>query len=458
MKKLQFLFAFICVSALVSCSEDDASTPPVLTVQTATPSNLTNSSVTLGGEVVSDAGKPVTERGICIGETANPVINDPNGFTDVLGSGLGIFSDTYDISSLSPNTIVHVRAYAINADGIVYGENKTFVTLGCATVTIPTTVISTPITFSNGNVYILDGTLTVNAVLTIEPGVILKLTNNGNIDVQGSGKIIANGTLENRIVFTSIADDSYCGDTNGDGSTTLPQKGDWQNVYLNGGTGNSFRYCDFLYAGANDGGYRCAVLISVAGPSFTFDNCTFAHTQTSTNFTAQFAFYGGSYMSNPAVSVFTNNVFYDNNIPIYLSATYSIDPNNSYSNPLNPSQKNTRNCIWMYPDAGTNIAVSVTETEVPYVMDGYLQKSTGSMTIGPGAIMKFPTGNTFGLNIATLNLHPTAFLTSLKDDVHGGDTNGDGNVTAPANGDWYGYYNWTTSAWVNGTNILYAAN
>lgn len=458
MRKLQFLFAFICVAIVVSCSEDDATTPLALTVQTATPSNLTNSSVTLGGEVVSDGGKPVTERGICIGESANPVVNDPNGFTDVLGSGLGIFSDTYDISSLSPNTIVHVRAYAINSDGIVYGENKTFVTLGCTTVTVPTTVISTPTTFSNGNVYIIDGTLTVNAVLTIEPGVILKLTSNGTIDVQGSGKIIANGTLENRIVFTSIADDSYCGDTNGDGSTTSPQKGDWQNVYLNGGTGNSFRYCDFLYAGANDGGYRAAVIISVAGPSFTFDNCTFAHTQTSTNFTAQFAFYGGSYMSNPAVSVFTNNVFYDNNIPIYLSATYSIDPNNSYSNPLNPAQKNTRNCIWMYPDAGTNIAVSVTETEVPYVMDGYLQKSTGSMTIGAGAIMKFPTGNTFGLNIATLNLHPTAFLTSLKDDVHGGDTNGDGNATAPVNGDWYGYYNWTTSAWVNGPNILYAAN
>lgn len=457
MRKLQFLFAFVCIATLVSCSEDEETTP-VLTVKTSSPILVTQTTVTLGGEVVTDGGKPVIERGICLGENNNPVIDDPDGFYASLGNGLGFFSETYDTSSLPPNTVIHVRAYAKNSDGIVYGEDKTFTTATCTTVNLSNYVISTPVTLYNGTVYVISGTLSVNSTLTIQPGVIVKFSNDGNIDVQGSGKIIANGTTDNRIVFTSIADDSYCGDTNGDGNATSPQKGDWLNLYLNGGTGNTFNYCNFLYAGANDGGYRCAVVVSVAGPSFTFDHCTFAHTQTASNFTAQFAFYAGSYMSNQAISVFTNNVFYDNNIPIYLSATYSINSNNSYSNPLNPAQKNTRNCIWMYPDAGTNIAVTCNETEVPYVMDGYLQKSTGSMTIGAGVVMKFPTGNTYGLNIASLTLNPTAFLTSIKDDVHGGDTNGDGNATTPAPGDWYGYWNWTTSAWVNGANILYAAN
>ena len=327
----------------------------------------------------------------------------------------------------------------------------------CPVITIPTSTITSPTTWTVGNVYVIDGTLTINSVLTIEPGVVIKLTIDGTIEVN-SGIIIANGNGNNRIVFTSIADDSYCGDSNGDGTLTTPQKGDWLNLYLNGGNGNSFKYCDFLYAGANDGGYRCAVVVSVAGSSFTFDNCSFAHTQTASNFSAKFAFYAGYYMSDPLVSVFTNNVFYDNNIPIYLNATYSINSNNSYSNPSNPTQKNTMNCIWMYANPGNEVAVTLNETEVPYVMDGYLQKSTGSMNIGDGVIMKFPTGNTYGLNVASLTLSPSAFLTSIKDDDLGGDTNGDGNATSPAAGDWYGYYNWTTSAWVNGANILYAAN
>ncbi len=461
MKKLHLVFSFFALTFISSCTPDDTPLTPtsVLTVNTATPTELTATTVKLGGEVTLDGGSTVTERGICLGETANPIANDPNGFTDILGNGLGVFSDTYDISAVPPSTIVHVRAFAKNAAGIVYGEDKTFTTLsGCPVVTVTGTNISTPTTWTTGKVYLVNSEITITSVLTIQPGVIVKLGNNGRLRVNNSGKILANGTANSRIVFTSIADDSYCGDTNGDGTATTPQKGDWLNLYLNGGTGHIFNYCDFFYAGANDGGYRAAVIVSVAGPSFTFDNCNFAHTANSTNFTGQFAFYAGSYMSNPTVSIFTNNVFYDNFYPIYLSATYSLNANNSYSNPANSSQKNARNCIWMYPDAGNNIAVTLNETEVPYVMDGYLQKSTGSITINADVVMKFPTGNTYGLNIASLTLNPTAFLTSIKDDAHGGDTNGDGNVTLPSNSDWYGYWDWTNSVWVHGTNILYAAN
>lgn len=461
MKKLNLLLAICLIGFAFSCTPDEESLPVsnVLTVTTATPTGITDVQVTLGGDVTNDGGSPVTDRGVCISLTVNPTVDDPTN-DDVLqiGAGNGVFSDTF--TGFPASTTIHVRAYAKNSTETVYGEDKVFTTLasaGCPIVNV-TGNISTPATWTTGNVYVITGTITVTSDLTIQPGVIIKLGSAGNIDVNNGGKILANGTSTNRIVFTSIADDYYCGDTNGDGTATTPQKGDWLNLYLNGGTGHVFTYCDFLYAGANDGGYRSAVIVSVAGPSFTFDNCSFAHTANGTNFTGGFAFYAGSYMSNPSISVFTNNVFYDNYYPIYLSATYSINPNNSYSNPANPSQKNARNCIWMYPDAGNNIAVTIDETEVPYVMDGYLQKSTGSITIGAGVVMKFPTGNTYGLNVGSLSLNPSAFLTSIKDDAHGGDTNGDGSATAPANNDWYGYWNWTNSVWVHGANILYAAN
>lgn len=318
--------------------------------------------------------------------------------------------------------------------------------------------ISTPTTWTAGNVYILDGiTLTVNSVLTIEPGVIVKLKN-ARLDVV-NGMINAVGTPDKHIVFTSLADDSYCGDNNGDGTATTPQKGDWVSIYLNGGNGNTFKYCDVLYAGKD---YYNAVQISIAGPSFTFDHCTFAHTLSNSSASNAFAFHGGSYMSDPGISIFTNNAFYDNDRPLYCSFNYTVNPNNIFHNPANPTEKNKRNGIFMWGGIGANVSYNV--SEVPYV---FLENFTGggsgavrNINVGNNVVLKF-TRSDWGIargNDNHINVGAGAIFTSYKDDEHGGDTNGDGNLTSPSAGDWDGFWDYSTNSYVSAPYILYAGH
>lgn len=467
MKKLLYLFPLPIIIAIASCtsSDDQLPTPQTATptVTTATPVKVNDTTYTCGGNVTAEGTSSVTERGVAVSFDANPAIDDANDVKVVMGAGAGAFG--ININPFYAGYTYHIRAYAKNASGVAYGADVTVMPgatnpVGCNVVAV-TTDITSPTKWTAGNVYLVSS-IAIKSTLTIEPGVVVKFSGtnvNGNFDVQSGGSIIANGTAANRIVFTSLYDDAYCGDNNGDGGATNPNKGDWNSIQLDGGNNSSFTYCDFYYGGGYNG---YAIFIGVSSPAFNFDNCTFAHTK---NTTAEYAaFHGGGYMIDPTVSRLTNCSFYDNDIPLYCNSYYTVDPSNKFRNPANLSQGNKRNGIFMWHSSNpANATVSFLVTEVPYVMtsqfSGGGSAGTGTLNFAPGVIMKF-TSSSVGIARAanrTVN-YSGAILTSYKDDANGGDTNGDGSTSSPANGDWYGFWDYVASDWVTGNNILYAGN
>jgi len=93
----------------------------VPTVVTSQPIISGLNTAIVGGVVISGGGRPVTDRGIFWGEQPNPQIS---GTQVSVGSGLGEFQ--YVLENLNAGQTYFVIAFAINSEGIAYGEELSF--------------------------------------------------------------------------------------------------------------------------------------------------------------------------------------------------------------------------------------------------------------------------------------------------------------------------------------------
>jgi len=122
--------------------------------------------------------------------------------------------------------------------------------------------------------YYIDGTAeiqsTSGATLTIEPGTTIKFTQGSQIEVAYNsgkyGKIIAQGTASEPIIFTSAAPDG------------AQSNGDWDAILLYEGTmsGTIFDNCKILYGGGYTSSYG-QIHISNSGSNVTVSNCEIAY-------------------------------------------------------------------------------------------------------------------------------------------------------------------------------------
>lgn len=101
-------------------------------VQTTTPTDITSSTATLGGNVTDEGSSNVTERGVVWSTFPNPTTGD----NKIIDGGTGTGSYTAPLTGLSSATTYYARAYAVNNSGTAYGGQEDFTT-NCSTFSLP---------------------------------------------------------------------------------------------------------------------------------------------------------------------------------------------------------------------------------------------------------------------------------------------------------------------------------
>jgi hypothetical protein len=322
---------------------------------------------------------------------------------------------------------------------------------------------------SNGLAYVVSWQLTVQpgVTLAVDPGAVVKFEySSDHIDVLGT--IDARGLPGSEIYFTSFKDDTVGGDTNADGDATTPRGGNWSGIRISGeGSRGLFDHCVVRYGGSDwspnvaclEGGALLASNTTVAhsrgrgfycgGASIAqiigctlrdccFGGATFENCQSPTLSACVIAGnpYGSAGFGNCQSPVLSDNSFTNNAYgPVLYECTGELSIGG------NSGAGNSQNAIYVEDctvDADSRWQVNEGLT---YVVEQTLEIGEGAtLTLDPGVVIKMRDSGSalwvFGTLRAEGEPGSEIYFTSYRDDTVGADTNGDGNATSPAPGDW----------------------
>ena len=240
MKKFLSMLAFAALAlAFIACDDDDEvfDFPTIQIVNTALEQQA-GEAIEVNASVVADAGIKSVTASVDGGEAQDVTGSLANQKTGVVAYEFTVPADagegaTYEVSFTVTDNQNRTAATSSNGTITVAAEPAQTIELNESADGVGTT------TWYARNTYILNGKIYVNdgQTLTIEAGTVIKgqtgqAESASALIVARGGKIIANGTAENPIIFTALADD-----VNRTDDLPKNQRGLWGGVIV---LGNAF--------------------------------------------------------------------------------------------------------------------------------------------------------------------------------------------------------------------------
>lgn len=273
-------------------------------------------------------------------------------------------------------------------------------------------------------------TVASGATLTIATNSIVKFSSGTGLTV--NGRLSAVASVGQKILFTSFQDDNNGGDSNADGTSTVPIVGDWTGITFNtgGNTASSMTRCEVRYTGT--GGQDGGVTVVACAPALS--SCEFYQNQ-----------YGISLLAGATASITGCTMGSSSVTPIAMT----LDAQPTFTSNVFSFSNNTYDAIGLFGGTMTTNGNIVQRSvsgipNVTYVLLSPMTVPAGvTLTIAAGVVIKATSGNGFNVQ-GTLNVNGTStsrvYFTSVADDSVGqpSDTNKDGNTSQP--GTWPYFY------------------
>ncbi len=243
--------------------------------------------------------------------------------------GIYLYSSTFAVTNNTiTGTTYPIRLGVLNSINILTGNTGSDNSYNAIFLS-GSTASDYTLTADNDLPYVINTQLTVSigTTLTIEPGMVIKMDLSRDV-LTVNGTLNAVGTESEPIIFTSIKDDAYGGDTNNDGSTTVPAASDWTAISFASGSIGNLEYTNIRYGGNY---YNCMVYMYEANVTIQNSSLTnssrniIAITDTDAVISNNVisgapSSYDGVYISSGS-PVIESNIITNNYIGIYSNST-----------------------------------------------------------------------------------------------------------------------------------------